>query len=78
MTWARLSICARMGVLTRRRRFFAVTGSPGGMTETWRRLMDNEPSGFVSLAFEVVVVVGVCIALLWCFGMGYSRFCGVA
>ena len=41
----------RMAAVTRRRRFFAVTGSPGGMIETWRRLMDSEPSGFVSLAF---------------------------
>ena len=40
--------------------------------------MDNEPSGFVSLAFEVAVVIGLCIYALWCFGMGYSRFCGVA
>ena len=76
MTLALLSTCARMAAVTRRRRFFAVTGSPGGMIETWRRLMDSEPSGFVSLAFEVVVVIGLCIYALWCFGMGYSRFCG--
>lgn len=73
-----LVIASPPALMAKQKCLSVVGGSPVGMTETWRRLMDNEPSGFVSLAFEVVVVIGVCIALLWCFGMGYSRFCGVA